>query len=136
MKILVCGGRDYNDKEELNYILDTVTDPQHSGKIFPSGWTYLIHGGARGADTLAGEWAKKHCVPTLICWANWDAYGKSAGFHRNKLMLELGQPDLVIAMPGGKGTAMMIDLAKKAGVRVEDYGRPGSEVQTKSAQEA
>jgi hypothetical protein len=34
-------------------------------------------------------------------------------------MLDEGRPDLVIAMPGGRGTANMISQAEKAGVAVK-----------------
>lgn len=124
MKILVCGGRDWTDFDYLDYVLSTVTNPAHGGKIFPEGWTYMIHGNARGADSAAGAWAIENCVPVLIVPAEWKSFGKKAGYLRNKKMLELGQPDLVIAFDtGGPGTKMMIELAKEAGVPVEIHGR-------------
>jgi UDP-N-acetylmuramoylalanine-D-glutamate ligase len=49
--------------------------------------------------------------------AKWDLHGKSAGPIRNQQMLDTGV-DLVIAFPGGKGTAHMVSIAKKAGVKV------------------
>jgi len=56
------------------------------------------------------------CYPAL-----WEVHGKSAGFIRNKLMLEDGQPELVIAFPGGRGTSNMVSLAESAGVEVVSY---------------
>lgn len=53
--------------------------------------------------------------------ADWDKYGKRAGYLRNVQMLDEGKPDLVVAFPGGKGTAMMVKLAKERGVRVIEY---------------
>lgn len=52
--------------------------------------------------------------------ADWARFGKSAGYLRNKQMLEEGKPDLVVAFPGGRGTANMIAIAMKAGVKVID----------------
>jgi predicted Rossmann-fold nucleotide-binding protein len=49
--------------------------------------------------------------------ADWTKHGKSAGFVRNKQMLEEGKPDVVIAFPGGTGTAMMIKLVEEANKR-------------------
>jgi predicted Rossmann-fold nucleotide-binding protein len=37
---------------------------------------------------------------------------------RNRQMLTEGRPDLVVAFPGGKGTANMVALARKAGVEI------------------
>ena len=52
--------------------------------------------------------------------ADWDTHGRGAGPIRNKQMLEEGKPDLVIAFPGGKGTANMIGQAKEAGIPVRE----------------
>ena len=106
MKILVCGGRDYSDWDSLDVIL-CAHKP-----------TLIIHGGARGADSLAGWWARCRLVPVRVFPADWSKYGKAAGIIRNKQMLDEGKPDLVIAFPGGRGTANMIEQAKAAGVRV------------------
>ena len=64
------------------------------------------------------QWAKEIDIP---CWgfpADWNSYGKAAGPIRNKQMLDEGKPDVVIAFPGGTGTANMIMQATKAGVKV------------------
>jgi hypothetical protein len=85
----------------------------------------LIHGGATGADTLAGYAAETLDVSFGATWgvvkyrADWKKHGKAAGFKRNQQMLDEGKPDLVIAFPGGKGTADMVRRAEAAGVRVE-----------------
>ena len=110
MKVLVCGGRDYNDKARLFAVLDELLMDDLDMSI--------IQGAARGADSLAGEWAKFRGVPQQVFPAQWDKYGKSAGFRRNEQMLEEGKPDLVVAFNGGRGTQMMIQLALRAGVRV------------------
>lgn len=106
MRVLVCGGRDYNDYEKLRTELDQM------GNI-----SEIIHGGARGADTLAGRWAEENGIPCTRVNALWELYGKSAGYRRNVEMLNLN-PDVVLAFPGQKGTAMMVKLAKEAKVEV------------------
>jgi len=52
--------------------------------------------------------------------AQWDKYGKAAGYRRNARMLEHPAPDLVVAFPGGPGTANMVMLAKRAGIPVRE----------------
>lgn len=108
MKVLVCGGRDYNDFDAVNEAL--------TYHAFEADW--IIHGGARGADSLAGEWAALVGIATDVFVADWKTHGRAAGPVRNQRMLEEGKPDLVIAFPGGRGTADMVRRAKSAGVKV------------------
>lgn len=113
MRVLVCGGRDYNDHERLFAVLNKLNAE--------AGIDVIIEGGARGADRLAREWARMIAKPGVDAEtyeADWDAFGSFAGPMRNKAMLEEGKPDLVIAFPGGSGTRDMIRKAKKAGVEV------------------
>lgn len=132
MKILVCGSRNYPDRDRLEIILNQI-----------DGVKDLVHGnaGARvmdpvtklqavdlntgeelwiGADTLAKRWAEKKGGITIHEHpAEWKKLGPAAGPIRNKEMLEK-HPDLrmVIAFPGGSGTADMVRRAKAAGIAV------------------
>lgn len=110
MKTLVCGGRDYQDAEELFGFLDDI----HSAVQI----TEIIHGGARGADKLAGEWAASRGIACTVFPANWQKYGKKAGTIRNLQMYKASEPDLVVAFSGGAGTANMARVARAAGCRV------------------
>lgn len=105
MKALVCGGRDYVNGTHVSSVLD---------KFMPN---EIICGGASGADDLAIAWAKRHGKVVHIHYPDWDSLGRSAGPIRNGEMLDEA-PDVVIAFPGGKGTADMIRQANKAGVCV------------------
>jgi hypothetical protein len=109
-RVLVCGGRDYTDRDRVFAVLDKL----HAD----AGIDRIIQGGARGADMWAEQWAYKEDVFNESFPADWETHGTFAGPMRNKRMLEEGQPDLVIAFPGGKGTADMVRKAKKAGVKV------------------
>ena len=128
MRVLVCGSRTWSDKEA---ILKALFSAEHEYDEYIK---VLIHGGANGADKLAGEAAREMCgysvpkeqvlanTPEIRVFpANWNLYGKAAGFIRNQQMLDEGKPDLVLAFWDGesRGTKMMIDLAKKAGVPVK-----------------
>lgn len=119
MRVLVCGGRDYDDWDTLNKKLNTYH--------FYYGFGCLIHGDANGADTLAGIWAQNHEIPLEVYPADWKTHGKAAGPIRNKQMLEEGKPDLVLAFPGGRGTKNMVDQANKAGVKVICVEKPNQE---------
>lgn len=114
MRVLVCGGRDFKEASKVFEILD---------EYIVSGLDTIIQGGAKGADSLAKHWCKVVNCKCEEYLADWDKYGKRAGYIRNKQMLEEGKPDLVIAFPGGKGTAMMIKLSKEAGVEVLEVSK-------------
>ncbi len=109
-KVLVCGGRDFDDRAAVYATLDRL----HADRPFGA----MIAGGARGADTLAVEWAQNRGVPFDVYMADWEGLGRKAGPIRNQRMLVEGKPDLVLAFPGGKGTAGMVTLARNAGVDV------------------
>jgi hypothetical protein len=110
MRVLVCGGRHYADRDRLYTVLD-----QLHAKL---GFTLVIAGGARGADTLAEEWAKAVSLPCEVYRADWEGLGRKAGPIRNERMLAEDKPDLVVGFPGGRGTAHMVGIARVAGVQV------------------
>jgi hypothetical protein len=107
MRVLVCGGRLYNDIRRAHEELAGLR-PIHC----------IIAGGAAGADTIAERWAKLHNVPCELYLADWQTHGRAAGPKRNAAMLAQSHPDIVLAFPGGRGTADMVRRAKHAGVRV------------------
>lgn len=109
MKALVCGGRDFYDKNRLFQTLDQCK----------KWWniTTVIHGAARGADTLANSWAKERKLEIIKYPAEWSIHGKKAGMIRNRKMLDYG-PDVVIAFPGGTGTENMIQISRDAEIPV------------------
>lgn len=83
--------------------------------------TAIIHGGASGADTMAHRWAGMIAKPVDVYPASWCKHGRAAGPIRNQQMIDDGKPDLVIAFPGGKGTADMVRKAEAAGIPVQRY---------------
>jgi len=110
MKVLVCGGRRYNDALTLGSWLGGIQRDH--------GITEIIEGGASGADFLAREYAIFQKIPHRTFPADWNKMGRKAGPIRNRRMLEEGKPDLVVAFPGGNGTANMVEQARAAGIRV------------------
>lgn len=110
MILLVCGGRAWSDRERTFQALDTVQRRR--------GVEQLITGCARGADSLAVEWATTRGVAHRVFRADWEGLGRRAGSVRNQRMLDDGRPDGVVAFPGGVGTADMVRRALEAGVTV------------------
>ena len=116
MRVLICGGRDYTKiKPAFKFIESFHCFSIDTGK---GAITTVISGGAFGADRLGELWAELSGVEIDRYPADWDKYGKSAGFVRNSQMLKEGKPDMILALPGGKGTDMMCKIASKAGVPV------------------
>lgn len=113
-RVLVCGGRDYTNREKAFSVLDAAHAADPIGEV--------IHGAAAGADHVAGEWASARTIPARPFPADWIKHGRAAGPSRNLQMLTDGMPDLVIAFPGGRGTANMIKQAKAHGVPVVTIG--------------
>lgn len=111
LRVLVCGSRNYDDLGAVWSQLDAFHALQ--GPI-----SVVIHGGAKGADLLADKWAIVNNVPRMQFVPNWEDYGRAAGPIRNGEMLAKAKPNLVIAFPGGRGTADMVRQAKDANVEV------------------
>lgn len=110
-RVLVCGSRGWTDMATIYNRICSLPDD-----------SIVIHGGAEGADRIAGEAAKSRGFHVAVMHAMWIRYGKSAGHKRNAAMLALG-PDLVIAFSlGTNGTQGTIDGARRRGIPVEVIG--------------
>jgi hypothetical protein len=84
----------------------------------------VIHGDADGADHLSAAWAESRSVPVKAFPADWATYRRAAGPIRNKQMLDQRVPDLVVAIPGGRGTANMVLQSRNAGVAIIEVRHP------------
>jgi|TARA_Y100000034_G_scaffold129685_1_gene186623 hypothetical protein len=109
MKTIIAGSREYQDYEfmaqELNNVDFEITE--------------VVSGTARGADRLGEKWADDNGMPIFRMPANWDQYGKAAGYIRNEEMAKCS--DALVAFWDGKsmGTKHMIDLAKKYDLKIK-----------------
>jgi len=122
-RILVCGGREYNDYRTLSKVLHALNPIE------------IIQGGQKkqiaqnvyvGADYHALQFAIENGISNQTFKANWDLYGKMAGPIRNKEMLEQSNPDFTVAFLGGNGTLDMINQTLKSGrsvLKVNEFGR-------------
>lgn len=120
-KVLVTGDREWSD-----YQLVFTTLLGLRGEIERRGaYPVLVHGAARGADTIAHAAAYRLGYEIRRYPAQWELYGRSAGPRRNQEMLNVEVPHLVIAfhddLENSKGTKDMVERARKAGIEVRHY---------------
>lgn len=105
-RIGVTGGRNYEDVGAIEGALKYLEE----GDI-------VVHGGARGADTLFARTAEQHGYQTEPHLADWNKHGKAAGPIRNQEILDSGLHALIV-FPGGRGTAHMTSICQRAGVEI------------------
>lgn len=108
-RIIIAGGRDFSDMEMLNKATSAVLSGLEESQ------PVIVSGCARGADRLGEDWAHANGWHCEYFPANWEKYGKSAGYRRNVEMAKAA--DVLVAFWDGKskGTKHMIDTMKKEG---------------------
>lgn len=114
MKIAIVGSRTFGDmltdrrirRQVFDYVATLPKD------------TVIVSGGASGVDTWAESAAKEHGLAVIVYKPDWKAFGKSAGFIRNRKIIT--EADAVVAFWNmeSKGTAHSIGLARAQGKRV------------------
>ena len=110
MKAIIAGSRSFNNFTAVEKATAYVMQDY---KI-----TEVVSGTAKGADTLGEIWANNHNIPVKRFPAEWDRFGKSAGYKRNHTMAQYA--DMLIAFWDGqsRGTLHMIQLANTIGLHV------------------
>ncbi len=119
-RVIVAGGRDFSDyvllKQTMDILLSNIKED-----------ITVVCGKARGADTLGEQYAKERGYAVAYFPADWDKYGKAAGFIRNEQMAQ--NADALVAFWDGRsrGTRNMIELARQYNlkVRIKRYGGEG-----------
>jgi hypothetical protein len=107
-RIAVTGGRNYDNKLVVfNTLDDYVSNIKDT--------ILLMHGGCTGADQLAKEWARLRGIHNAEVEALFNYYGPIGGPKRNKMIIDMA-PNILIAFPGGKGTANMLKQAQDQGI--------------------
>lgn len=110
VKLIVAGGRDYKLTKDDEKRLDRIINEHNVVEI--------VSGGARGVDTCAIEYARRHGIKYTVFPAQWDKYGRGAGPIRNIKMANYA--DGLVAFPGGRGTHHMLQEARKRNLLVID----------------
>ncbi len=111
MSTIIAGSRSCTDMQVLRNAIKNC------------GWLpdVVLSGGARGADKLGEQWATENNIPIEKYLADWDKYGKAAGYIRNAKMVENANSLIALWDGASKGTKHMIDIAMKKGLRVFVY---------------
>lgn len=120
LRILVTGSRDWKDRDAIRRALI------EAARDVPAGSVTVVHGAARGADSIADEVANglgMQVEDHPVTPSDWRRVGKGAGHVRNAEMVRLGA-DVVLAFPLGesRGTRGCMQLATEAGLTVRDLG--------------
>lgn len=111
--VIVAGGRDFSDYGLLCQKLDRILAKRKG--LCPIN---IISGGANGADRLGERYAREHGFQLTVKPANWDEYGKRAGYVRNGEMADIA--DALVAFWDGEshGTKHMIGIASERNLLV------------------
>ena len=126
IRVLVCGGRRYDNETNVFHVLDGIHAQDGIAVIIEGGCVTrlrmkgVIPPVCVGADHFAARWALLSGVSNRTFVPDWLGLGPAAGPIRNQQMLDVGLPDLVLAFPGGGGTRDMVRRARKMGVRVRE----------------
>lgn len=114
MKVIIAGSRTASKRDVWNAICACP---------FRKEITEVICGCAQGADTFGAQWAKSLNIPVSFMPADWNKFGKSAGYKRNAEMASIADGLLAIWDGQSRGTADMIARikAKKAIVFVHTF---------------
>lgn len=124
MRIIIAGSRDFNDYNKLkSETLRIVKELKDEGYSTKRENVEIVSGTAKGADQLGERFAKEYKLNLVRFPANWDSFGKRAGYLRNAEMSKYAKQDkeigvLIAFWNGSKGTKHMIDLATKDGLKV------------------
>lgn len=103
-KVVVAGSRNFNDYKKLCDVLDDLNlTPEDE----------IVSGTARGADKLGEKYAEEHSIKIKRFPADWDKYGKRAGYLRNEEMAKYCTEGVIFWDGESKGTKHMINLLSK-----------------------
>lgn len=127
MRVLVTGSRQASDQTPIYRELDALWERWWPNATHPDEFM-VIHGGAPGADTLAGQWCHdrrdRPGIAQEVHPAQWGLYGSHAGGIRNQIMVNAGA-DIVLAFfrTGAKnaGTRNCVTTARLAGLDVQEF---------------
>ncbi len=118
MKIIIAGSRTITDYDIVDR---AVFQALFSWKKLYTDITEVFSGCARGVDILGEQWTVKYGKQLLLYPADWNKYGKKAGYLRNEKMAKHADGLVAIWDGKSKGTKHMINIAKKKGLKVYVY---------------
>lgn len=110
MKVIIAGSRGFEDYNFLRWNCDEILNFQKEVEV--------VSGTANGADKLGEKYATDNGYPIKRFPAEWEKYGKSAGYRRNEEMAKYADALIAFWDEKSKGTKHMIDLAKRYGLKI------------------
>lgn len=108
-RLIIAGGRDFNNVE----LFASTVDPMLEEAKAKGTQLEIVSGMARGADKLGWQYAKARGLIVHEFPADWDRYGKSAGYRRNTQMAEFADGLLAFHDGQSRGTQHMINIANE-----------------------
>lgn len=116
MRIIVAGGRTFNDYPLLKKTLDEYIFGGNDPDDLVFDLVEIVSGTANGADKLGEKYAIENIFNIKRFPADWDKYQKRAGYIRNEEMAKYANACVCFWDGESKGTKHMIDLAKNYGL--------------------
>jgi hypothetical protein len=111
MKVIVAGSRSFSDYQLLKTTLDEIRTKHDVVEI--------VSGGAHGADSLGEHYAREHGIVIKPFPADWNRYGKAAGYRRNEQMAVYADGLVAFWDNQSRGTKHMIDLARREKLHIK-----------------
>ena len=114
-RVIIAGGRDFNDYEYMSTKLNELFKDQN---VFNNKAIKVISGMAKGTDTLAIRYADEHKLTKILFPANWKEYPRIAGFLMNNDMLSIATHLIAFWNGESSGTKHMIEIAQMKGIPI------------------
>lgn len=105
MKVIIAGSRNITHHTWVKACIDKY----HKENPI----TEVVCGLAHGADTYGKEWAEENNIPVKCFPADWECFGKQAGFIRNEEMGKYADKLLAFWNGSSRGTRHMINFMDK-----------------------
>lgn len=111
IKLIVAGGRNFDNYSLLSNKLDKILEKTYED-------IEIVSGKAKGADSLGERYAKDRGLKVAEFPADWNRYGKSAGYRRNSEMADYATHCVCFWDGISRGTEHMINLAKNKNLKL------------------
>ena len=111
-KVIIAGSRTITDYRWVKATVNALLKPQLSN---PNVNVVIVSGTARGVDQLAIKYANEKNLQCIEMPANWDLYGKSAGYRRNVDMGNVADAAICLSRNQSRGTQHMFNIMKTLG---------------------
>ena len=119
MRIIVAGSRAFGSHSDHQQILYDRLDLALSRRAELEDEVVVVSGTARGADKMGEEWAASRGCEVIQMPADWNTYGKSAGYKRNEEMAEVADAAIIFWDGVSRGSMHMRDICHRLNLPVD-----------------